>query len=197
MSPSMDFKNLPILLPKKHKLLAAILLLIEEAAKAGLKLTKGEIVKSLFLADDKHLGQYGRPITFDNYVAMENGPVGDLASDMLNDRPNVRWRDFDLDLAPWSQEQLGGRTYYRPRSVTADRRKLSRSDVEALRAALNHVCEAGFLQISKETHTHPAWASAWAARSESDRAAAMDWREFPDVDASMASDLVMASWNAG
>jgi hypothetical protein len=193
----MDFRDLPTLFPKKHKLLAAILLLMEEAAKVGLKLSKGEIVKSLFLADDRHLAQYGRPITFDNYVAMKNGPVGDLASDMLNDRPNVRWSDFNLDRAPWSQEHLGDRTFYRSQCVTADRRKLSPSDVDALRAALDHVVTAGFLQISKETHTHPAWAAAWSAKADCERAAAMDWRDFPDVDAALASDLVMASWNAG
>ncbi len=196
MTPSMDFKDLPTFAPKKQKLLAAILLLIEEASALGLKLTTGEIVKSLFLADDRHLAEFGRPVTFDNYVAMENGPVGDTAVDMLNDRPNIRWREFGVDRAPWSQEQEGDRSYHRTRGVAADRRKLSLSDIEALRSALDHVTSVGFGQVSVETHAHPAWTLAWHGKADGARAAAMDWRDFPMIDAAAAADLAMASANA-
>lgn len=196
MIPAMNFKNLPYLRPKKQKLLAAILVLIEEASNAGLKLSQGEIVKALFVADDSHFSKYGRPITFDNYVAMKNGPVGDLAVDMLKGNPNVNWGDFDLDQAPWSREDADGRSYYRAAAAAANRRKLSPSDVEELVAALDHVAFVGFGTISQETHRHPAWVSAWSAKNELDRAAAMDWRDFPAADPEVVSDLVMASWNA-
>lgn len=192
----MDFKDLPTFKPKKDKLLAAILFLMEEAAKAGLKLTTGEIVKSLFIADDRHLAEFGRPITFDNYVAMTNGPVGDLASNMLNDDWRVVWSEFGLDRAPWSTEELKGWTYYQVGDVAADRRKLSRSDVDELLAAMAYVTSVGFYAVSEKTHEHPAWISAWSSKEISDRAAAMDWRDFPEVDGSLASDLVIASWNA-
>lgn len=197
MTPPMDFKDLPTFVPRKQKLLAAILLLIEEAFERELKLTTGEIAKSLFLADDWHLADFGRPITFDNYVAMKNGPVGDIAYDMLNDRPNIRWSEFGVERAPWSQEQEENRSYYRPVGITADRRKLSPSDIDALRAALDHVIKVGFGKVSNETHAHPAWASAWRGKAEGDRAAAMDWREFPMIDAAVAADLAMASANVG
>ncbi|RSV27861.1 Panacea domain-containing protein [Sphingomonas sp. ABOLH] len=197
MTPPMDFKDLPTFVPRKQKLLAAILLLIEEASSLGLKLTTGEIVKSLFLADDRHLADFGRPITFDNYVAMKNGPVGDTAVDMLNDRPNIRWSEFGVERAPWLQEQDGDRSYYRAAGITADRRKLSPSDIDALRVALDHVTTVGFGKVSIETHAHPAWASAWLGKAEGDRAAAMDWRDFPMIDAAAAADLAMASANVG
>ncbi len=197
MTPAMDFKDLPTFVPKKQKLLAAILLLIEEASSLGLKLTTGEIVKSLFLADDRHLAEFGRPITFDNYIAMKNGPVGDTAVDMLNNKPNIRWSDFGVEQAPWLREQDGDLSYFRTAGITADRRKLSPSDIDALNAALDHVRTVGFGKVSIETHAHPAWAAAWSGKDEGDRAAAMDWRDFPMIDAATATDLAIASANVG
>jgi uncharacterized phage-associated protein len=196
MTPAMNFKDLPVLVPKKQKLLASILLLIEEAAKAGWELSKGEIVKSLFVADDKHLAKYGRPITFDNYVAMENGPVGDITSDLLNEYEIV-WADYGLDKAPWTtRKDDAGRVYYCLDAVASNRRKLSPSDVGELTSALGHVKTLGFGRISHETHKHPAWAAAWSAKDETARGAAMDWRDFPMADSNAISDLAMASWNA-
>lgn len=196
MTPAMNFRDLPTFTPKKKKLIASILLLIEEAAKAGLILSKGEIVKALFLADDQHLEKYGRPITFDNYVAMKNGPVGDIASDLLNEN-NIKWADYELDRAPWTiRTDQVDRKYYRLAAVTSNRRKLSPSDVEELSFALARIAAVGFGRISHETHKHTAWVAAWSKRDETAGAAAMDWREFPKVDSDAVSDLVMASWNA-
>lgn len=194
MTPEVDFKDLPHFKPKKQKLLAAILLLIEEAAKMKRTLSKGEIVKSLFVADDTHLQKHGRPITFDNYVALAKGPVGDLTSDMLNDR--VEWSDFELAVAPWQRRDVRGLDRYAAGPVASNRRKLSPSDIEELTAALRHVTGAGFQKISDDTHVHPAWSRAWERKGENARAAAMDWREFPALDEDTVSDLVMASWNA-
>lgn len=195
MTPPMDFKDLPAFAPNKPKLLAAILLLMEEAAKVGRELTSGEIAKSLFIADDQHLAAYNRPVTFDNYVAMKNGPVGDLAIDMLNDRPQISWSEFGVDRVPWSSRIDADRRCFSA-DVASDRRKLSRSDISALAAALEHVMANGFGSISFETHRHPAWKAAWNGKDENDRAAPMDWRHFPHVDDAFASDLAMASWNA-
>ena len=48
-----------------------------------MQITQYDIVKSLFLADKAHLNRYGRPITFDNYFAMKDGPVPNLAYNLL------------------------------------------------------------------------------------------------------------------
>lgn len=189
----MDFKDLPCFKPKKQKLLAAMLVLLEEASRVGKSLSRGEIVKSLFIADDAHLQKYGRPITFDNYVAMKNGPVGDLAIDLLND--NVDWSEFGLEDSPWIRK-TARYDQYLPGRVAANRKKLSPSDIEELLTALHQVSSAGFGLISHLTHEHPAWRSAWGAKSEGANAAAMDWRRFPSADISSVGDLVAASWSA-
>ncbi len=194
MKPAMNFDDIPHFKPKKQKLLAAILLVIEEAAKASRSLTKGEIVKALFVADDAHLANHGRPITFDNYVAMAKGPVGDLAIDMLND--NVDWAEFGLTEAPWSMRDTRGITRYGFRATPSNRKKLSPTDIDELVDALGRVTTVGFERTSVLTHDHPAWVSAWGGKQDSARAAAMDWRKFPKVEADVVSDLVMGSWNA-
>lgn len=195
MNSNMNFEHMPHFKVKRHKLLAAIMFLIEEAAKIGCLLTKGEIVKSLFIADDRHLANEGRPITFDNYVAMQNGPVGDLALDLLNDR-GIDWSVFGLSTAPWTVIIDGNRTRYASGSVPARRDELSLTDEDELSAALAHVQRSGFGRISGETHDHPAWTSAWHEREAGANAAAMDWRRFPAMDTNAFADLVCSSWSA-
>ncbi len=60
---SMRFDGIPEFRPNKVALMEAILFLIDQAAGIGRRLSKGEIVKCLFLADGAHLTEYGRPIT--------------------------------------------------------------------------------------------------------------------------------------
>ena len=60
--------------PNKQKILESVLFLIELAEKETYHPTQYELVKSIFIADFHHLKKYGRPITFDNYSAMELGP---------------------------------------------------------------------------------------------------------------------------
>lgn len=46
-------------------------------------LTRLKAFKLLYLADKRHLELYGRPITGDSYVAMQNGPVPSNAYDYV------------------------------------------------------------------------------------------------------------------
>lgn len=189
MNRVVRYDGLPELLPRKDKLLAAMLFVLEEAEKLGRELSKGEIVKALFIADDQHLAEYGRPITFDNYVAMKKGPVGDLASDMLNDK--VSWKEFSLSAAPWAKKEKRGLVFYALADTPCDESELSVSDKEELSSALSKVLAQGFERTSDKSHDHPAWRAAWGAGDK--KAVAMDWRTFPGVDQEMADDLSMAS----
>lgn len=81
--------------PDKDRILEAILFLIGRSSS----LSQYEIVKSLFLADRTHLNTYGRPITFDNYVAMEHGPVPSLAYDAL--KPSYNFAGTFKEERPW------------------------------------------------------------------------------------------------
>lgn len=191
MHATMNSTDLPQFTVHKQKLLASILALIEEAAKDRQPIITDEIVKSLFIADDAHLYKYGRPITFDNYTAEEQGPVGDMAADMLSDK--VDWSVFDLNEAPWRKQIISGLEHYGPGTITSQRMNLSPSDVEGLTEALRLVKSIGDEQAAQKTRAHHAWRSAWYGRGRENDSVAMDWREFPEVDPERIGDLVHAS----
>lgn len=180
--------------PNRRKLLEAILYLIGQGERDGAPLTQYQIVKSLFLADTAHLNSYGRPITFDNYSAMEFGPVPNEAYDML--KPTYSWRmKLGLDRAPWEREPIprtAALRYVRP-ARQANLRVLSQSDVDALTTALERIRELGFGGVVDATHSHPAYVAAWDRRGAAG-SVPMDYVALlsaPDEDA--VEDIVFAS----
>jgi len=158
--------------PNKRKILESILFLIEEAARRGTYATQYELVKSLFLADISHLEEHGRPITFDNYVAMKFGPVPSESYDML--KPEYKpspllsdvWPLWDRQPSP--QDGANAFKYISPKRP-ANRRSISQTDVAALTDALNKVKSLGFGALRDLTHKHRAYLEAW--RDDGDRAA--------------------------
>lgn len=148
--------------PRPDKIIEAILCILHEARKKSAHVTQYDIVKTLFLADKSHLNKYGRPITFDNYFAMQHGPVPTLAYDFLKEKPNVLSRYKITDL-PWTREPAPNSNAYLysnpTRGVSED--VLSPSDIEALKSALDVVCSLTFGQLRKLTHEDPAYLDAW------------------------------------
>jgi len=72
--------------PKKKKILNPVMYIIQQTPN----LTQYYIVKAIFLADKSHLGKYGRPVTFDNYVAMKLGPVPSFTYNLLKPSFNFK-----------------------------------------------------------------------------------------------------------
>jgi hypothetical protein len=149
--------------PDTEKLVEAILFLIVSAQSRKRSLTQYDILKSLFFADRNHLNRFGRPITFDNYVAMENGPVPSLAYSIL--KQEVEPTKIGIKDFPWTRiagKHLNPKAflYCDPkRSPSAD--VLSESDAEALSDSLAAVLSLSFGQIRKLTHDDPAYIAAW------------------------------------
>lgn len=184
--------HLPSLKPNKAKILEAILFLIGEAERAGSFVTQYDIAKSIFIADWFHLQQYGRPISFDNYAAMENGPVPSTAYDML--KPS---HDWGPEGAPWqtapAPEAKSNKAVKYVRPVrSANLRKLSESDIAKLREALSLVKEKGFFGTRDFTHELEAYKRAWDARG-SKGSMKMDYRLLVD-EPELVDDLVHASY---
>lgn len=173
-------KRAPRLEPQRRKILEAILLLIEDAKAAGDKLTQYDIVKSLFIADSEHLNAYGRPITFDNFVAMKFGPVPSESYDML--KPAYPWAErLGMASAPFQRQPAGGTSFHYVNAERApDLRVLSRSDVAALRAARLQVKKLGFGGVRDLTHDHPAYVAAWRPNESESKAFDMDYRMLLD-----------------
>jgi hypothetical protein len=182
--------GLPRLKPNSSKILEAILFLIEEAGRSGSYVTQFDIAKSVFVADLLHLKAYGRPVTFDNYAAMERGPVPKHTYDML--KSDYNWGP---EGAPWTTlpaPEHGKRAVRYVRPVRSpNMRKLSETDASHLREALQIVKSLGFRGTSDFTHELDAYKKAWSARG-SRKSNDMDYRLLVEDDG-LVSDLVHAS----
>lgn len=196
MSPiSTDLReSAPRLQPNRVRIVEAILFLIEEAARRGTYVTQYDIVKSLFIADTKHLNTHGRPVTFDNYVAMENGPVASEAYDML--KPKYDWKGAaGVADSPWHRRPSpvdGPNSYRYTANRSANLRKISKTDVQALEEGLTLVKELKFKGTKDFTHRHKAYEAAW--RDNGGKAFDMNYNLLLDEhDPELIDELVDAS----
>ena len=180
------------------KLLDVVLFLISDAQRTGSPATQYQIVKSIFVADERHLNDYGRPIAFCNYAAMENGPVPSEAFDLL--KADFEWKKLDLKSAPWkrvpaphvSKKAFQFKDVTRPPNMKA----LSETDVEYLREALATIRALGFLGTKDFTHRHIAYRSAWK-EDEKRKSFPIDYTLLlKDKDEELLSDIVHASQHA-
>jgi hypothetical protein len=147
------------------RIIESILVIVADAKERRTSVTQYDVVKAVFIADRRHLNKYGRPITYDNYVAMRNGPVPSLTYDFLKGKK--------LRLAgtvPWSRREapeLGEKCYaYEAPARMPDENILSPSDMMELKAALTVVKELGFTEIKRLTHGDQAFIDAWETEGD-------------------------------
>ena len=153
--------------PNVGKIVAAICYVIAQAQKRGQMLTQYDIVKTLFLADKKHLNDYGRPVTFDNYCAMIHGPVPSLAYDLLKENAKAIEKT-NLKKLPWIRKKGEGSKYlYSLAKVGCSEESLSPSDKDALSGALTTIKSLTFPQVRQLTHNDQAYIQAWSDEGES------------------------------
>jgi len=144
-----------------NKVLAAISYVILLAEDASYRLSQYDIVKTLFLADRQHLNEYGRPITYDNYVAMTHGPVPNLSYDLLKEN-EYALRRYKIAELPWCRSAgKNGTFYFGSPDVEKFGDFLSDSDRDALKSAFQVIRGLNFSQIRRLTHEDPAYVSAW------------------------------------
>lgn len=150
--------------PDKDRILAAALFLMNEHPG----ITQYQIVKSIFLADEEHLNRYGRPVTFDNYVAMPRGPVPSLVLNLL--KPERAWefiKIYQVD-PPWVchlRPSRSGQAFEYYPDHGADMDALSVTDIAALRNGLKVVRELSEEELDKRLHDHPAYVEAWKRKN--------------------------------
>lgn len=165
-------KKAPVvkLKPNKQKIIQALLYLIREAEKRELKLTQYTVLKTFFLADRAHLNKYGRPVTFDNYVAMKDGPVASFIYDVLKDKVDTS-KIFEAKGQIWQKTAAPHISkkaflYHSAAKEPQDLDHLSESDQEALSDALTIASALSFHQLRKLTHEDPAYLDAWEDENE-------------------------------
>ena len=146
--------------PDLNKIVEAILFVLKLGADRGKTVTQYDVVKTLFLADRRHLNDYGRPITFDNYVAMFHGPVPSQTYDLLK---GGRAAEAAIrGSLPWTSDPIPGQN---ARSFVAtmdpDLDQLAPSEVEAIAESFTVVKSLGFDQVRRLTHEDVAYLEAW------------------------------------
>lgn len=178
-----------------QKILEAVLFLLREATQSGVKVTQYDIVKSIFIADIWHLEKYGRPISFDNYAAMENGPVPCETYDLLKpDYPGERYFEgWPLWKTSPATDKGATATYYCDPGRDPNMRKLSQTDAQELAQALKQVLSWGFGATKDFTHLNPAYAAAWASRGKK-KSVPMEYSKLlGDLDDDRVAQLIHAS----
>jgi uncharacterized phage-associated protein len=137
----------------KDKTIEALLYIVHRYGEVG----RFHALKTLYFADLQHLRAYGRPVTGDRYIAMENGPVPSYAYSAL--KQTLPEHERQIVVNALTVETDRPRPYYRPHREP-DMRFFSKTDIECLDWAYNHCRRRSFGAISDETHEHPGWKKA-------------------------------------
>jgi uncharacterized phage-associated protein len=152
---------------------------VDYIARARPGLTQYFVGKILYLADKAHFLDWGRPVTFDRYVAMKDGPVPSAIRNMLaaaagadagmdeqrlaiakeNAAPLYRRVRVDLVVAMNGERQI---VY--PIANPLPYEHLSGSDIEALEGAIENHSDRSFGSLRDMTHKDDAWRLAWYGR---------------------------------
>ncbi|NOX73612.1 MAG: SocA family protein [Alphaproteobacteria bacterium] len=173
--------------PKPDKIVDSILYL----ALKGLELDQYKTVKLLYLADRAHLRQFGRPITFDKYVAMPFGPVASAAYDLVRGKKALGINPSSLPFETSKHDKIF--LVGNPKR-DIDRDIFSRSDLMVLDDTADKYGAMSFVQLYKLTHDHFAYDRAWKNRKT--KANDMRFEDFLAEDASKddrISDLLFTS----
>jgi uncharacterized phage-associated protein len=152
---------------------------VDLIARASPGLTQYFVGKILYLADKSHFLDWGRPVTFDRYVAMKHGPVPSAIRNMLAAAAGVNAGMGEIQLAgaQADAEQLrrrvrvelevalnGERQRVYPMAKPLPYAHLSGSDIEALQSAIRDHGGKGFGSLRDMTHKDDAWKVAWGSR---------------------------------
>lgn len=137
----------------KEKTIEALLYIVSRYGEVG----RFHALKTLYYADRQHLRIYGRPVTGDNYIAMENGPVPSYAYNALKQVLPEPERKIAAE-ALSAGKSADHPTYVPHRDP--DMSFFSKTDIECLNEAFEYCSRKSFGVISDETHRHSAWKNA-------------------------------------
>lgn len=157
--------------PKIDKIIEVILFL----AHKRVELDVYKLVKLVYLADNEHLNTYGRPITFDTIVAMDNGPVASSTYDIFKRNKRIQLNGKPLDYAdmPFEWAKKGQREYIVNPQREIRRDLFSKSDLKVLEDVVEAYADKSFGELYDLTHEHPAYQRAWNEKTAKAKRAKM------------------------
>ncbi|HLE87483.1 MAG TPA: Panacea domain-containing protein [Candidatus Brocadiaceae bacterium] len=123
------------------------------AVKFGGKINKMKAIKLIYFADRYHVRRYGRPITNDEYVAMDYGPVGSKTKDIAENTSFL-----DAIESNYSKDYIKRHGRYDIESISkADISIFSDSDIEALEFVIKNFEKFDQYQLAEISHAYPEW----------------------------------------
>jgi len=122
------------------------------AKKSGGQIDKLKTIKLLFFADRYHLRKFGRPLTNDNYFAMDLGPVGSETKDII-DQTVYLPKNVKAYAAKFL-EKIDNTVKSRE---DVDRAVFSKSDTEALDFVWDVFGKFTGFQLKDISHKYPEW----------------------------------------
>jgi uncharacterized phage-associated protein len=131
------------------------------ARQNGGHINKMKVLKLLFFADRYHLRKYGRPVTNDEYFAMNYGPVPSGCKDLVEGsdfRPDVEKSYAGQFLDPVNRYEFSSINEVEPLVF-------SQTDQEALAFAWDHFGPFDEFKLAELTHQYPEWKRHEAAIS--------------------------------
>lgn len=124
-------------------------------AKRKQLITKKEICKLMFFADQTHLLLYGRTITGDKYNALPQGPIPSMGLDMLNQKHSAPIEYLEIMKRFGS---LNGNAFVP--LCDPDRTVFSRSDLKVLEATMDSFGHLSAKELEDLSHKEQAWVKA-------------------------------------
>jgi uncharacterized phage-associated protein len=113
-------------------------------------------IKCLFFAEKEHLNRYGRPITGDRYEAWANGPVPQLAYDLIRSRGD-RLDPQSLESVRQALHFEGGRRRQMTAKRAPDLMVFSRTDTECMDRAIGRYADLPLEKLARLAHEDPAY----------------------------------------
>lgn len=120
------------------------------------------IMKMMYLADKRHLHEYGRFIVGDEYCAMEQGPVPSLSYDMLKRVKEGVVKGDALDSAMHCFDYLAGHRITLKHDPDLD--ELSISEQQCIQAIIDAYQNVGKWVVRDLSHDD-AWRIAWGKKA--------------------------------
>ena len=157
--------------PKIDKIVETLLFLSHK----GLDLNAYRAVKLIYLADLAHLQRFARPITFDRFTAMENGPVASATYDILKAGANGKKRKikcakviFDPAILPFDCGSMApdNEIYINNPKRVVDGKVFSRSDLRVLEEIVDEYGTKSRDELYDITHAHLSYKNAWNKRGD-------------------------------
>ena len=128
------------------------------------KLDYHKLFKILYFAEQQHLIKYGRPITGDEYQAMNFGPVPSIIYDILKavEHKNNPFINHNEYIGQFGISREGRKPFVQAKAV-ANEEELSISEIELLDKSIADHKDLSFEQLTKKSHD-----KAWETYSQSD-----------------------------